>query len=74
MAQRALPKDVLWDMQAAGILTFDTIIAGRLDNGDQVVERTAEMAVGCRQEAQRKGGADRSRLLAIADSIEPELR
>jgi hypothetical protein len=55
MAQRALPKDVPWDMQAAGILTFDTIIAGRLDNGDQVVERTTEMAVWCRQEAQRKG-------------------
>jgi hypothetical protein len=74
MAQRALPKDILWDMQAAGVLPFDIIIAGRLDNADQVVDCTAEMATWCRQEAQRREDADRSRLLAIADAIERDLR
>jgi hypothetical protein len=74
MGQLALPKDILHDMQAAGILAFDTIIAGRLDNVDQGVDCTAEMAAWCRLEAQRREGADRSRLLAIADMIERDLR
>jgi hypothetical protein len=60
-------------MQAAGVLPFDTHIAGRLDNADQVVDCTAEMAAWCRREAQRNEGADRSTLLAIADAIERDL-
>jgi hypothetical protein len=74
MGQRALPKDILWDIQAAGVLSFDTTVAGRLVNADQVVDCTAEMAAWCRKEAQRKEGADPSRLLAIADMIQRDLR
>jgi len=32
MAQCALPMEILWDMQMAGVLPFHVVVAGRLDN------------------------------------------
>ena len=72
MVQCALPKEILWDMQMAGVLPFGVIISGRLDNSTQLVECTPEMAAWCRTEAQRhKDDPEKARaLLAAAEAIE----
>jgi hypothetical protein len=72
MVQCALPKEILWDMQMAGVLPFGVMVSGRLDNSTQLVECTPEMAAWCRTEAQRnKDDSERARaLLAAAETIE----
>jgi hypothetical protein len=68
MARCTLPKDILWDMQIAGVLPFNVVIAGRLDK-IQVVECTAEMAAWCRQESSRQEG-DPEKTAVLTDAAE----
>lgn len=76
MAQCALPKEILWDMQMAAVLPFGVVVAGRLDNSTQQVGCTPEMAVWCCQEARRhEGDPEKARaLLAAAETIERACR
>jgi hypothetical protein len=76
MAQCGLPKEILWDMQGAGVLPFHVVVTGRLDNSTQLVECTPEMAAWCRQEARRPGGdPEMARaLLAAAETIDSACR
>jgi hypothetical protein len=64
----ALPKDILWNMQVAGVLPYDVVVAG---SGEvtQVVECTAEMAAWCRREA-RFHQAKAEAFVATANAIE----
>lgn len=72
MAQCALSKEILWDMQMAGVLPFHVVVAGRLDNVTQLVECTPEMAGWCRQEVHRqRGDLEKAQaLLAVAMIID----
>jgi hypothetical protein len=70
MLQCSLPKEILWDMQMAGALPFHVIVAGRLDNSTQLVECTPEMALWCRQEANRqRANPEKAQALLAAAKI-----
>lgn len=75
MARCGLPKDIVFDMQMAGVLPASAgIIAGKLE-GTQPVECTREMAQWCRQRADQDQDPERARLLrAAADTIERALK
>src|SRR5215467_3934813 len=64
----ALPKDILWSMQVAGVLPSDVIVAGSRE-ATQLVECTREMAAWCRREA-RIHQAKAVALIALAETIE----
>jgi hypothetical protein len=72
MAQCFLPKEILWDMQRAGVLPFSVVVTGRLDNSTQLVECTPETAAWCRQEArlQPSDSEKAYALLAMAETID----
>ncbi len=74
MAKCALPKEVLWDMQGAGVLPLEVHVSGNLD-GTQVVEGTREMAAWCRAQAAQEPDAAKAALLrATAESIDRALK
>jgi len=64
----ALPKDILWNMQVAGVLPSDVVVAGSR-KATQLVECTPEMAAWCRREA-RIHQAKAAALITIAETIE----
>jgi len=64
----ALPKDILWNMQVAGVLPYDVVVAGSRE-ATQLVECTPRMAEWCRREA-RFHQAKAKALIAAADAIE----
>ena len=68
MPRIALPKNILWDMQVAGVLPSDVVVAGS-HGVTQVVECTPKMAAWCRREA-RFLQAKAEALIAAADAIE----
>ena len=68
MPRIAVPKDILWSMQVAGVLPSDVIVAGSRE-ATQLVECTREMAAWCRREA-RIHQAKAEALIAVAEVIE----
>lgn len=75
MPRCSLPKEILWEMQAANVLQFHEIVAGNLA-GNQSVEVTAEMAAWCRTDIDRQQNdqAKAKALRATAEAIEAALK
>lgn len=75
MPRCGLPKDILFDMQMAGVLPASAgVIAGKLE-GTLLVECTREMAQWCRRRADQEQEPQRARgLRAAADTIERTLK